>query len=133
VASSLIISSGLAITCGRVTSAAGQSSKFYAWTVQLFPNDCFSFNIFTSDTFHILPASMGIQGLARRLEPYSTRYSAQQLVGYTAIIDGPGLAYEAHKLGLSTAASQLRIPSYADMNNEAIKWLNSLEDQGITV
>ena len=76
---------------------------------------------------------MGIQGLARRLEPYSTRYNAQQLEGYTAIVDGPGLAYEAHKLALSAAASPSRIPSYTDINNEAIKWLRSLEDQGIKV
>jgi hypothetical protein len=76
---------------------------------------------------------MGIQGLARRLEPYSSRYSAQELEGYAAIVDGPGLAYEAHKLALSAAASQTRIPSYADINNEAIKWLNALESQGIKV
>jgi hypothetical protein len=76
---------------------------------------------------------MGIQGLARRLEPYSSRYSSQQLEGYTAIVDGPGLAYEAHKLALSAAANQSRVPSYTDINNEAIRWLNSLEDQGIKV
>ncbi|KAF2026166.1 hypothetical protein EK21DRAFT_74713 [Setomelanomma holmii] len=76
---------------------------------------------------------MGIAGLARRLEPYATRYSDQQLEGYTAIIDGPSLAYQAHKLALSGAASQLRIPSYADINNEGIRWLCSLEDRGIEV
>ena len=76
---------------------------------------------------------MGIQGLARRLEPYSSRYSSQQLEGYTAIIDGPGLAYEAHKLALGTAANQSRIPSYTDINNEAVRWLSTLEDQGIKV
>jgi hypothetical protein len=78
-------------------------------------------------------ATMGIQGLARRLEPYSNRYTASELEGYAAIIDGPGLAYEAHKLALSAAASQTRIPSYADINNEAIKWLDALESQGIEV
>lgn len=76
---------------------------------------------------------MGIQGLARRLEPYSTRYTPQQLEGYTAIVDGPGLAYEAHKMALTAAANQSRIPSYADINNEAINWLSSLEHQGIKV
>jgi hypothetical protein len=76
---------------------------------------------------------MGIQGLSRRLEPYSSRHSPQQLQGYSAIIDGPGLAYEAHKLALSAAANQSRVPSYTDINNEAIRWLNSLEDQGINV
>jgi hypothetical protein len=76
---------------------------------------------------------MGIPGLARRLEPYSSRYSEEDLKGYSAIIDGPGLAYEAHKLALSAAADQTRIPSYADINNEAIRWLGALEDQGIKV
>ncbi|KAF2828705.1 hypothetical protein CC86DRAFT_444823 [Ophiobolus disseminans] len=76
---------------------------------------------------------MGIKGLARRLEPYSTRYSPEELDGYTAIIDGPGLAYEAHKFALGTTANQLRIPSYHDINNAALSWLNALEDQGIKV
>jgi hypothetical protein len=75
--------------------------------------------------------AMGIQGLARRLDPYSSRYSPEQLEGYAAIIDGPGLAYEAHKLALSTATSQLRLPSYTDINNAAIQWLHALENQGI--
>jgi hypothetical protein len=76
---------------------------------------------------------MGIQGLARRLEPYSCRYTTNELEGYAAIIDGPSLAYEAHKLALSAAASQTKIPSYSDINVEAIKWLDALENQGITV
>ncbi|KAH8706916.1 XPG domain containing-domain-containing protein [Phaeosphaeriaceae sp. PMI808] len=76
---------------------------------------------------------MGIQGLAKRLEPYASRHSAQQLQDYTAVIDGPGLAYEAHKLALRAAATQSRIPSYQDVNDEAIRWLNSLEEQGIKV
>ena len=76
---------------------------------------------------------MGIPGLARRLDPYSNRYSPEELEGYAAIIDGPGLAYEAHKLALSTAASQSRLPSYADINNAAIQWLHALENQSIKV
>jgi hypothetical protein len=79
---------------------------------------------------------MGIQGLARRLEPYAARYSPQQLDGFSAIIDGPSLAYHALKLALvasAASASQSRLPSYADINVEAIRWLNSLEDHGIKV
>ncbi|KAL5115757.1 hypothetical protein ACEQ8H_006365 [Pleosporales sp. CAS-2024a] len=76
---------------------------------------------------------MGIQGLARRLEPYSRRYTVAELQGYTAVVDGPSLAYEAHKLALSTAANQTRIPSYADINREAIQWLEALESQGINI
>ncbi|KAF1920975.1 XPG domain containing-domain-containing protein [Ampelomyces quisqualis] len=76
---------------------------------------------------------MGIQGLARRLDPYSIRYAPEELKGYAAIIDGPGLAYEAHKLALNMAAGQLRLPSYADINNAAVQWLHALEDQGIII
>ena len=88
----------------------------------------------------LLPIStapnMGIQGLARRLEPYSVRYSPQQLGGFFAIIDGPSLAYHALKLALDAldaSVSQSRLPSYADINAEAIRWLNSLEAHGIKV
>ncbi|PSN66715.1 hypothetical protein BS50DRAFT_372207 [Corynespora cassiicola Philippines] len=76
---------------------------------------------------------MGIPTLARRLEPYATKYSPQDLNGYTAIIDGPSLAYHAHKLALAAGASTGRIPSYADINHEAIRWLKSLEDLNIRV
>lgn len=76
---------------------------------------------------------MGIQGLARRLEPYATRYSSEQLDGYSAVVDGPALAYYAHKLALATCASTSRIPSYSDINAEAIRWLNALESININV
>jgi hypothetical protein len=76
---------------------------------------------------------MGIQGLARRLEPYTTRYSSDQLDGYSAVVDGPALAYYAHKLALASAASATRIPSYADIVAEAIRWLTSLEHNNIKV
>ncbi|KAI4644674.1 uncharacterized protein J4E78_009493 [Alternaria triticimaculans] len=76
---------------------------------------------------------MGIQGLARRLEPYATRLSSEQLDGYSAVIDGPALAYHAHKLALASAASATRIPSYADIVAEALRWLTSLENSNIKV
>ncbi|KAG9192986.1 hypothetical protein G6011_11720 [Alternaria panax] len=76
---------------------------------------------------------MGIQGLARRLEPYATRFSPGQLDGYSAVIDGPALAYYAHKLALASAASAARIPSYADIVAEAINWLAELEKSNIMV
>jgi hypothetical protein len=76
---------------------------------------------------------MGIQGLARRLEPYASRYSSEQLEGYSAVIDGPALAYYAHKLALAASASPLRIPSYADIVAEATRWLTSLESSNIKV
>jgi hypothetical protein len=77
--------------------------------------------------------NMGIQGLARRLEPYATRYSSDQLDGYSAVVDGPALAYYAHKLALASAASATRIPSYADIVAEAIRWLTLLEHSNIKV
>ncbi|CAO2648090.1 Nn.00g090120.m01.CDS01 [Neocucurbitaria sp. VM-36] len=76
---------------------------------------------------------MGIQGLARRLEPYASRYSLQEVEGFSAIIDGPALAYYAHKLALADSATQTRIPSYTDIIATAIRWLNSLEDMNIKV
>jgi hypothetical protein len=74
--------------------------------------------------------AMGIPGLARRSEPYAECRSAEQLKGYQAIVDGPSLAYHAHKLAL---AGSPRVPSYADVNAEAIRWLNSLETANIQV
>ncbi|KAL6711250.1 hypothetical protein ACN47E_005781 [Coniothyrium glycines] len=76
---------------------------------------------------------MGVPGLARRLEPYATHCSREQLRGYSAIIDGPALAYHAHKLATITSSSPSRLPTYADINDEAIRWLNSLEEYGIKV
>ncbi|KAF3050201.1 hypothetical protein E8E11_008012 [Didymella keratinophila] len=73
---------------------------------------------------------MGIPGLARRSEPYAECRSAQQLEGYQAIVDGPSLAYHAHKLALDGSP---RVPSYAEINTEAIRWLNSLESANIQV
>lgn len=76
---------------------------------------------------------MGIPGLARRLEPYASRYSLAEVEGYSAVLDGPALAYFAHKLAHAAAANQTRIPSYADIITEAIRWLNSLEYMNIEV
>jgi hypothetical protein len=76
---------------------------------------------------------MGIPGLARRSEPYASRHASQELEGYHAIIDGPSLAYHAHKLALIGSAGQPRIPSYADINAEAIRWLDSVEAVNIKV
>jgi hypothetical protein len=68
---------------------------------------------------------MGIPGLATRLEPYATQYTSAELQGYVAIIDGPALAYFSHRL--ATEAHKPRLPSYADINAVAIRWLKHLE------
>jgi hypothetical protein len=74
---------------------------------------------------------MGIPGLAGRLEPYATRCTPAELEGYVAIIDGPALAYFAHRVAAETNKS--RLPSYADINAAAIRWLNHLEATNIKV
>lgn len=76
---------------------------------------------------------MGIQGLARRLEPYATRFSSDQLDGYSAVVDGPALAYHAHKLALAATASASRMPSYSDIVSQALCWLTDLEANNIKV
>jgi hypothetical protein len=78
---------------------------------------------------------MGIAGLARRIEPHATRYSPGDLNGYNAIIDGPSLAYYAHKLALaaSNGGNASRIPSYADITLQALRWLSALEGINIKV
>jgi hypothetical protein len=76
---------------------------------------------------------MGVAGLARRLDPYATRYTPKELEGYHAIVDGPSLAYHAHELALADMGDQARLPSYADINAQAIRWLNALEEVNIKV
>jgi hypothetical protein len=78
---------------------------------------------------------MGIAGLARRIEPHATRYSPGDLNGYNAIIDGPSLAYHAHRLALeaSSRGNVSRIPSYADITLQALRWLRTLEGINIKV
>lgn len=74
---------------------------------------------------------MGIAGLATNLEPYAVRCTSEELRGYLAVIDGPALAYHAHKL--AAEADQSRLPSYADINTTAIRWLKSLDAVDIKV
>ncbi|KAF2473350.1 uncharacterized protein BDR25DRAFT_387534 [Lindgomyces ingoldianus] len=69
---------------------------------------------------------MGIRGLAISLEPYAARYKIEELDGHTAIIDGPSLAYHAYHL--AGKKCPLGIPSYRHINQEAIRWLRSLQE-----
>jgi len=75
---------------------------------------------------------MGIAGLARRLDPYAIRYAPEELGGYHAVVDGPSLAYHAHELALANI-DHVRLPSYADVNAQAIRWLKALEFVNIKV
>jgi hypothetical protein len=74
---------------------------------------------------------MGIPGLATRLEPYAIRTSSADVDGYVAIIDGPALAYFAHRV--ANQGTKYRLPSYADINQVAIRWLEHLESINIRV
>jgi hypothetical protein len=74
---------------------------------------------------------MGIPGLLFHLEPYAVQYTSADLAGYSAIIDGPALAYHAQRVSAEIKSSHL--PSYEDINAVAIRWLKSLEDNNIKV
>lgn len=76
---------------------------------------------------------MGIAGLARRLEPHATTFPTDHLNGFAAVVDGPSLAYHAHKLALSAAGTASSIPSYADITLQALTWLRALERVNIKV
>ncbi|KAF2445031.1 hypothetical protein P171DRAFT_431797 [Karstenula rhodostoma CBS 690.94] len=78
---------------------------------------------------------MGVAGLARRLEAHATRYSPEDLKGYNAIIDGPSLAYHAHKLALAALdrGNVSRIPAYTDITFQALRWLRTLEGINVKV
>ncbi|KAH9871629.1 hypothetical protein J1614_005884 [Plenodomus biglobosus] len=76
---------------------------------------------------------MGIPGLARRLEPYAAQHSPNQLQGYSAVIDGPALAYFGHKLAVIAAKDASKLPSYQDITTEALHWLDQLESINVKV
>jgi hypothetical protein len=76
---------------------------------------------------------MGIAGLAKRLDSYSSRYTPEDLAGYHAVVDGPSLVYHAHHLAHATLDNQARLPSYADIHIQAIRWLKALESINIKV
>lgn len=82
---------------------------------------------------HLTGFSMGIPGLARRLEPYATQYSPEELEGYIAVIDGPALAYFGHKLAIAASPNSANLPTYTEIANESIGWLNALEQHNIKV
>ncbi|ORY10394.1 XPG domain containing-domain-containing protein [Clohesyomyces aquaticus] len=70
---------------------------------------------------------MGVRGLAGGLQPYAVSYKMEELDGRTAVIDGPSLAY--HGYHLATTRGTNGIPSHHDINQEAIRWLRSLQEE----
>lgn len=80
---------------------------------------------------------MGIPHLLRLLEPYAEPIQFTQSTGQPAsvVIDGSALAYHAYRLALArrTAAEHAleAIPSYREVCETVLFWLESLEDHGL--
>jgi hypothetical protein len=77
---------------------------------------------------------MGIPHLITFLRPYA---ELESLSGHNVIIDGPGLCYQMHYslLGRRTEArnSFEAAPSYEELAEAAIEWLNGLRESGAVV
>jgi len=80
---------------------------------------------------------MGIPRLLHLLEPYATPivFNSKSEYGPKAVVDGPGLAYHAYYRALTlrhAARNALEaIPSYADVVQVALLWLQTLQSNGL--
>jgi len=77
---------------------------------------------------------MGIPHLITFLRPYAEQES---FAGRDVIVDGPGLCYHIHYkcLGRRTEARNAleAAPSYEELGNAAIEWLQGLREGGAVV
>ncbi|QSZ32364.1 hypothetical protein DSL72_001938 [Monilinia vaccinii-corymbosi] len=77
---------------------------------------------------------MGIPHLITFLRPYATLSS---LKGKDVVIDGPGLAYHIYHLCLGTKSAARNYfeanPSYNELGETALRWLDGLERSGVVV
>jgi hypothetical protein len=76
---------------------------------------------------------MGIPRLVTHLVPFATkvRYTAEDTKSPTpVVIDGPGLAYYAASLALHKFG---RIPSYGEIGDAALLFLQDLQAHGLNV
>jgi hypothetical protein len=77
---------------------------------------------------------MGIPHLITYLRPFATRES---LKDKEIVIDGPGLAYHIYHLCQSTRVSAGNYfeaaPSYKELGETVLEWLDGLEKGGSTV
>lgn len=77
---------------------------------------------------------MGIPRLITYLEPYAT---PAELGGCKVIIDGPGLAYHIYYRLLSAKSRAdnaiLGAPSYAELGESTILFLDELQTRNVTV
>ncbi|KAK5003256.1 hypothetical protein LTR28_010393 [Elasticomyces elasticus] len=84
---------------------------------------------------------MGIQGLLHAVQPYATRitftHDTQSNGTESAIIDGPGLAYDVYNRCLTLQCGARNafeaLPSYGDVGAAAVAWLEDLEQHGLKV
>jgi hypothetical protein len=74
---------------------------------------------------------MGIPHLTTFLRPYA---ELESLAGRDAVVDGPGLCYYVYYLCLSRIADARNpfeaAPSYAELGDAAISWLEGLRESG---
>jgi hypothetical protein len=77
---------------------------------------------------------MGIRHLITFLSPYATAVS---LSGRSVVIDGPGFAHHIYYTCLGARPSARNpfeaAPSYRELQNVAIAWLDALRDNGATM
>ncbi|KAK4998458.1 hypothetical protein LTR66_002323 [Elasticomyces elasticus] len=84
---------------------------------------------------------MGIQGLLHAVQPYATRitftHDSQSDGTESAIIDGPGLAYDVYNRCLTRQCGARNafeaLPSYGEVGAAAVAWLEGLEQHGLKV
>jgi hypothetical protein len=73
---------------------------------------------------------MGIPRLRQLLEPYAEQVD---LKGRDIIIDGPGLAYHVLHDDFKPATSLFTLPTYTDLGQAAVRWLDQLTKSGANV
>lgn len=77
---------------------------------------------------------MGVPHLIAFLEPYSV---LESLAGQSVVIDGPAFAYHVYHICLGSRSHLQRpfeaAPSYGEIGESAIQWLDGLRDGRVTM
>ena len=73
---------------------------------------------------------MGVPRLRQLLEPYAEHVD---LKDRDLVIDGPGLAYHILWYDRRPVSSLFSRPSYSELGEAAVKWLNKLSQSGAKV
>jgi len=77
-----------------------------------------------------LRTAMGVPRLRQLLEPYAEHVD---LKDRDLVIDGPGLAYHILWYDRRPVSSLFSRPSYSELGEAAVKWLNKLSQSGAKV